>query len=115
LATVQALMQHPSFSLKNPNKVRALIGAFANANPINFHAADGSGYAFIAEQVLALDALNPQIASRLVRSLMNWQHYEPQRAELMRQALQCVAAKEGLSNDVAEIVQRSLTIKSGVK
>jgi len=111
LATVQTLMQHPRFSLKNPNKVRALIGAFANANPINFHAEDGSGYAFIAEQVLALDSLNPQIASRLVRSLMNWQHYEPKRAELMRQALQCVAAKEDLSNDVAEIVQRSLKTK----
>jgi aminopeptidase N len=108
LEQVKSLMDHPAFTLKNPNRVRALISSFAAMNPSKFHDESGEGYAFIADQVITLDALNPQIASRLVRTLMNWKHYEPVRADLMKKQLERIAAKEQLSNDVAEIVNRSL-------
>ena len=75
LARVQALMEHPAFTLKNPNKVRALISAFAGQNLVNFHAIDGSGYRFLADQVIVLNALNPQIASRLLAPLTRWRKY----------------------------------------
>ena len=108
LERVQALMQNPLFDMRNPNKVRSLINAFALANPVRFHDKTGNGYEFIADQVMALDTLNSQIASRLVRSLMNWKHYETGRAEKMQQQLKRIAAKEDLSKDVAEIVDKSL-------
>ena len=108
LETVKTLMKHPLFSLKNPNKVRSLIGAFAAGNPVNFHKADGSGYQFHADRVLALDTLNPQVASRMVRSLMNWRHYEAGRSALMRQQLERIKSQEGLSGDVFEIVSKAL-------
>src|SRR5690606_12432591 len=76
LARVQQLMLHPAFNLKNPNKVRALIGAFANQNLINFHAGDGSGYRFLADQVIALDDFNPQIAARQLAPLTRWRKYD---------------------------------------
>ena len=79
LARVQALMQHPAFTLKNPNKVRALIGAFAGQNLVNFHAADGSGYRFLADQVISLNATNPQIASRQLGPLTRWRKYDASR------------------------------------
>jgi aminopeptidase N len=110
LERVKALMQHALFDIRNPNKVRSLINAFALANPVRFHAKSGAGYEFIADQVMVLDSLNPQIASRLVRSLMNWRHYETGRAEKMQQQLQRIAAKTDLSKDVAEIVSKSLQI-----
>jgi len=110
LERVKALMQHALFDLRNPNKVRSLINAFALANPVRFHAESGDGYEFIADQVMALDRLNPQIASRLVRALMNWKHYETGRAEKMQQQLQRIAAKTDLSKDVAEIVSKSLQL-----
>ncbi|WP_038248222.1 aminopeptidase N [Ghiorsea bivora] len=105
---IQTLKQHPKFSMKNPNKVRALIGAFAMRNPLNFHAEDGSGYQFIADSVLELDKLNPQIASRIVRALMDWKRLEPTRQALMKSALERIANAQGLSGDVAEIVNKSL-------
>jgi len=108
LGRVKALMAHEAFDLRNPNKVRAVIGTFAMRNPVAFHAEDGSGYAFIADQVLALDAINPQIASRMVRALMNWKRLEPGRSALNRAALQCIADHDGLSGDVFEIVSKSL-------
>ncbi len=108
LDTVKALMEHDLFDIRNPNKVRSLINAFASGNPVNFHAEDGSGYEFIADQVIALDKLNPQVASRLVRSLMNWKHYEAGRSEKMKQQLKRISEEENLSKDVAEIVQKSL-------
>jgi len=107
LEEVRQLMSHPAFSLTNPNKVRALIGAFVNTNPLHFHAADGSGYEFLAEQVLALDPINPQIAARLLRTLSRWQRYDVQRQELMRGALQRVLENEA-SKDVYEIAAKSL-------
>jgi len=108
LAQVQSLMTHPCFDLRNPNKVRALIGTFAMRNPAAFHAEDGSGYTFVANQVLALDQLNPQVASRMVRALMQWKRLESTRSALMRSQLQRIADSAGLSGDVFEIVSKSL-------
>jgi aminopeptidase N len=108
LQQVRGLMRHPAFSLRNPNRVRALISSFCNANPIGFHAADGSGYAFCREQVLALDGINPQVAARLVRALARWQRYSEPRSDLMRQQLQQIQAQPGLSRDVQELVAKSL-------
>ena len=108
LTRVQALMQHPAFSLQNPNKVRSLIGRFCAGNPVNFHAADGAGYRFLADRVLELDALNPSIAARLVQTLSRWRRYDPERQALMREQLERIVAQEGLSNDVYEIASRSL-------
>ncbi len=105
---VRALMTHPAFTLKNPNRARSLIFAFCNGNPSQFHAADGSGYAFWAEQVIALDALNPQVASRLARSMDRWRRYAPALQVHMKAALQQVAGLGKLSNDVREVVGKAL-------
>ncbi|MEF9899710.1 MAG: aminopeptidase N [Pseudomonas sp.] len=108
LARVKALMQHPAFTLKNPNKVRALIGAFAGQNLINFHAADGSGYAFLADLVIELNALNPQIASRQLAPLTRWRKYDSARQALMKSELERILASGSLSSDVYEVVSKSL-------
>jgi aminopeptidase N len=104
---VRKLMAHPSFNLKNPNRVRSLIFSFCSANVAQFHAEDGSGYAFWAEQVIALDALNPNLAARLARSLELWRRYTPALREKMRAALEQVAARV-ISRDVREIVEKAL-------
>lgn len=108
LARVKALMQHPAFTLKNPNKVRALIGAFAGQNLVNFHAADGSGYRFLADLVIELNALNPQIASRQLAPLTRWRKYDDARQALMRGELERILASGALSSDVYEVVSKSL-------
>ncbi|MBD7977327.1 aminopeptidase N [Serpens gallinarum] len=108
LARVQQLMQHPAFNLKNPNKVRALIGAFANQNLINFHAADGSGYRFLADQVIALDGFNPQIAARQLAPLTRWRKYDATRQALIQGELKRILASGELSADVYEVVSKSL-------
>jgi aminopeptidase N len=105
---VQTLMQHPAFTLKNPNKVRALIGAFANQNLVNFHRADGAGYRFLADQVITLNALNPQIASRLLAPLTRWRKYDSARQALMKGELERILASGELSSDVYEVVSKSL-------
>jgi len=110
LENVKALMRHPAFNLKNPNKVRALIGSFCRANPVRFHAADGAGYAFLTENVLTLDKLNPLIAARLIQAIIRWQRYDPQRQSLMRASLQQVLDTEGLSKDTYEVVARGLNL-----
>ncbi len=107
LGRVRTLMSHPAFSLGNPNKVRALIGSFCNANLVRFHAVDGSGYAFLKEQVLALDGANPQIAARLLRSLSRWRRFDEPRQRLMRAVLHEVVGA-GVSKDVYEIASKSL-------
>jgi len=106
--TVRALMEHPAFNLRNPNRARSLIFSFCSGNPAQFHAQDGSGYAFWAEQVLALDAINPQVAARLARVMDRWQKYEAPLREQMRSALERVAAASTLSRDVREIVGKAL-------
>jgi aminopeptidase N len=108
LATVQRLLSHPDFDLKNPNKARAVIGAFAAMNPVNFHAADGSGYAFVADQIMAIDKFNPLTAARLVPPLGRWKRFDPARQALMRRELERMAAAPGLSKDVTELVTKSL-------
>ncbi|MDJ0878559.1 MAG: aminopeptidase N [Halieaceae bacterium] len=108
LERVRALMEHPAFSLRNPNKVRALVGAFCSANPINFHRADGAGYQLLVDVVTELNATNPQIASRLLTPLTRWRRYG-ERREQMRAALEAIAALPSLSKDVYEVVTKSLT------
>ena len=84
LAKVTELLQHPAFSITNPNRVRSLIGAFAAGNQVRFHAADGAGYRFLTERVLELDPINPQIASRLLQCLTRWRRFDAHRQTLMR-------------------------------
>jgi aminopeptidase N len=105
---VRNLMQHPAFTLKNPNRARSLLFSFCSSNAARFHAADGSGYRFWAEQVIALNALNPQTASRLARSLDRWRKYSPALQSKMREALQQVADSGNLSRDVAEVITKAL-------
>ena len=108
LERVQALMQHPAFTLKNPNKVRALIGAFAGQNLINFHRADGAGYRFLADLIITLNALNPQIAARQLSPLTRWRKYAAGRQQMMRAELERILASGELSTDVYEVVSKSL-------
>ncbi len=108
LETIKELLDHPCFSIKNPNKVRALISVFAMANPTAFHAKDGSGYTFLADKIIQLNAINPQVASRLVKPLIDWKKYDVGRQKLMKQSLQRIKAVPDLSRDVFEIVDRGL-------
>jgi len=108
LARVEQLLAHPDFSLTNPNRVRALIGAFAAGNPVRFHAADGAGYRFLTDRILELDPLNPQIASRLLYPMTGWRRYDEGRQQQMRVQLERILEVEGLSNDVYEVVSKSL-------
>jgi aminopeptidase N len=108
LGVVRELLGHEAFSLRNPNKVRALIGAFSQANPLHFHAPDGSGYTLLADQVLALDAFNPQIAARLMAAFTRWRKYDPVRQRAMRERLERILAAPELSPDVYEIAAKSL-------
>jgi len=108
LDRVKALMQHPAFNIKNPNKVRALIGAFAGQNLINFHAADGSGYRFLADLVIQLNGFNPQIASRQLAPLTRWRKYDSARQALMKAELVRIRDSGELSSDVFEVMSKSL-------
>lgn len=108
LEVVKKLMTHPAFSLKNPNKVRALIGAFTQANSVRFHDRTGEGYVFLADNVLALDSLNPQIAARLISPFTIWKRYDEERKALMRAQLERILKSAKLSRDVYEIVSKSL-------
>ena len=107
LERVEQLMQHEAFSLRNPNKVRAVIGAFC-ANAINFHRDDGAGYRFLTEQVIAINAFNPQIAARLLVPLTRWREYPEQRSQQLRAELQQLAARSDLAKDLYEVVNKSL-------
>jgi aminopeptidase N len=107
-ARVRALMQHPAFDLKNPNRVYALIRGFCGANPRHFHAADGSGYTLAADVISELQAINPQVASRIARSFDRWQQFDAGRQAHARAALERIAAIEGLAKDVAEVVGNAL-------
>jgi aminopeptidase N len=108
LDRVRGLMQHEAFSMANPNRIRALIGAFAGGNPTQFNRPDGAGYAFIADIVLTLDPRNPQVAARLLAAFKSWRTLEPVRRAAAEAALGRVAAGPSLSNDVRDIVTRSL-------
>jgi aminopeptidase N len=107
LSVVRRLTEHPAFDLKNPNKVYALIRTFC-ANQRHFHAADGNGYAFAADQILALDPLNPQIAARLSRSFDRWKKFDAQRQVHAGSQLQRIRAARTLSKDTMEVVSKAL-------
>ena len=107
LARVRELLAHPAFDIKVPNKVYSLIRAFS-ANHVRFHAADGAGYAFLADQVLALDKLNPQVAARIARAFDRWKRFDPDRKSKSKFQLERIRDASGLSKDVAEIVGKAL-------
>ncbi|MBI1942550.1 MAG: aminopeptidase N [Betaproteobacteria bacterium] len=106
-ARVRALLAHPAFDLKVPNKVYALIRVFA-ANHVRFHSADGAGYALLADQILALDRINPQVAARVARAFDRWQRFDAERKSRSRSQLERIRDAAGLSRDVAEIVGKAL-------
>ncbi len=108
LPQVCTLMNHPDFNLKNPNRARSLIFSYCSANPAAFHRADAAGYVYWADQVLALDAINPQVAARLARALDRWKKLAQPYQDAARHAIERVAAKSDLSNDVREVVSRAL-------
>jgi len=107
LYDVKRLMTHPAFNIRNPNKVYALIGGF-RGNQVHFHAADGSGYAFLAEQVIALDAINPQVAARMARGFDRWKKFDAGRQAHARAALEGISSTRGVSKGVLEIATRAL-------
>jgi aminopeptidase N len=107
LDDVKALLTHPAYAPRNPNRVRALIGAFVHSNPARFHAEDGAGYAFLADQVLTIDGFNPMLAARLAQALARWRRYEPGRQALMRAQLERLAGAN-LSKDLYEVVSKAL-------
>ena len=104
-------MTHASFSIKTPNRVRALIGAFCSANQLRFHAKDGSGYTFLSDQVAQLNAINPQIAARFLTPLTRWRRFDTARQSLMQAALRRILATDDLSRDVFEIASKTLHSK----
>jgi len=108
LPRVQALLHHPDFHLRNPNRARSLISTYCHANPAGFHRADGAGYAFWRERVLEIDAFNPQVAARLARALDRWRKLAEPYRSAARQAIEAVAEHPSLSTDVREVVTRAL-------
>ncbi len=108
LPAVRQLLSHPDFSLRNPNRARSLIFSYCSANPAAFHRADAAGYVFWSERVIELDAINPQVAARLARALDRWKKLSAPYRSAAREALNRVAAKTDLSNDVREVVSRAL-------
>ncbi len=108
LDRVKELLKHRAFSIHNPNKVRSLIGAFCNSNHVCFHASSGAGYRFLAEQIIILDKMNPQIAARLVTPFTIWKRYDQKRRMLMHEQLMHLSMQSSLSADVSEIVEKSL-------
>jgi aminopeptidase N len=108
LPAVRQLMQHPDFSLKNPNRARSVIFSYCSANPGAFHRADAAGYVFWSDRVIELDAINPQVAARLARALDRWKKLAEPWRTAAREAIARVSAKPDLSNDVREVVTRAL-------
>jgi aminopeptidase N len=105
---IQELMQHPAFDLKAPNRARALIGAFTQANPLHFHAENGQGYQFLADQVIALNDINPQVASRMLSALTHWHRFDENRQNLMKLELKRIIHTDDISKDVYEVASKSL-------
>jgi len=101
-------MADPGFTMRNPNRVRALIGAFASGNPLRFHAGDGAGYAFLADRILEIDQTNPQLAARLIDPLGRWRRFDRQRQSRMKDELARILAAPKLSRDVFEKASKSL-------
>ena len=108
LDRVRSLLAHPRFNARNPNRVRSLVGAFTLRNFARFHDRDGRGYAFAADEVLALDPINPQLAAAVAGAFNLWKRFPEPRRGLMQSALQRIASAPGLSPDVTEVVTRTL-------
>ena len=108
IENIRQLLSHEAFDIKNPNKVRSVIGTFAGQSLVNFHAKDGSGYQLLADNIILLNTLNPQIASRLVAPLSKWRRYVDHQGQQMKAQLQRIMAQESLSKDVYEVVSKSL-------
>jgi aminopeptidase N len=108
LSRVEGLMQHKGFSLTNPNRVRAVVGAFASGNPTQFHRADGKGYDFIADMVVRLDSINPQVAARLLTAFRTWKTMEPGRGNKALGSLRRIEGNSSISPDVRDILIRTL-------
>ena len=108
LDRVIGLTRHAAFEEKNPNRLRALIGAFAVNNPVGFHTPSGRGYAFLADQILRIDAFNPAVAARMVDALGGWRRYTPALGEMMRAQLERVIASEGVSKNVYELASKAV-------
>ncbi len=108
LRTVKQLTAHPLFSMRTPNNVYALIGTFAGGNPLQFNRPDGLGYAFVADRVVELDKINPQVAARMLGAFRSWRNLESGRKRLALRALEKIASTPDLSNDVHEIVSKML-------
>jgi aminopeptidase N len=109
---VRVLMRHPDFKLATPNRVRSLIGTFAMVNPYAFHSEDGEGYAIVADTILALDPLNPQVAARMATAFRSWASLEEKRRGLAQAQLERIRATAGLSRDLFEIVSKSLAVST---
>ena len=108
LGRLKELMDHPAFTMRNPNRVRSLVGSFAHGNPALFHDLSGAGYRFLVDRVLELDQLNPQVAARMIGPLSRWRRYDSERRVLMRDQLERIQNQDGLSKDVGEIIAKSL-------
>ncbi|HEY5513816.1 MAG TPA: aminopeptidase N [Geomonas sp.] len=108
LSEVVALFDHPDFDIRNPNRVRSLVGAFSQVNQVRFHDASGAGYQFLTEQILRLNTINPQIAARMLTPFSRWRRYDPARQELMKKALTRILAEPGLARDVYELAAKSI-------
>ena len=106
---VVALTAHPDFTLRNPNRMRALLSTFSQMNQARFHRADGAAYDFLAERVLEVDALNPKVAARLATAFLPWRLFEPGRRKGLEAALRRMSAHPALSKDVGEVVGKALS------
>ncbi|MDI9409825.1 MAG: aminopeptidase N, partial [Candidatus Pacebacteria bacterium] len=108
LAEIAKLLTHPAFTLKNPNRVRSLLGAFSNGNPYRFHSRDGSGYRLLAQQVVTINQHNGKLAARLVAPLLRWRSFAEPYGGLMQESLKTIAAAPNLSKDLQEMVDKGL-------
>ena len=108
LDDVKSLMKHEAFDFKNPNKLRSLVGAFCTGNVSGFHALSGEGYEFLTEQLIRLNATNPQIASRLITPFTKWKRFDDKRMAMMKACLEKIRDTDNLSKDVFEVVNKTL-------
>ncbi len=108
LDAVHGLLAHPDFDLRNPNRVRSVVGSFAGANPVRFHDASGGGYRFLSDFIIRLDPINGQIAARMVSPLGQWRRFDPTRQAQMRQELQRILDQPDLSKGTFEMASKSL-------
>jgi len=108
ITAVRELMKHPAFDIKNPNRVRALVGAFS-VNHLRFHSADGAGYKLVGEVIRTLDPMNPQVAARMAGAFESWRRYDPARQEMMQAELKTIRDLPGISPNLFEVAGKMLS------